>query len=90
MTFVGPVPASATLREESWNRSSSFWDMFPFRRRNATWVASSGFDQRSMIRSESNLVLERQYSRSQPGTGSTMALKLEADGWITTGTKSMR
>jgi hypothetical protein len=26
----------------------------------------------------------------KPETGSSMALKLEADGWITTGTKSMR
>jgi hypothetical protein len=26
----------------------------------------------------------------KPETGSTKALKLEADGWITTGTKSMR
>ena len=38
-----------------------------------------------MIRSESNLIVERRFLE----TGSTMALKPEANGWITTRTKSM-
>jgi hypothetical protein len=50
------------LREESWNRSNFFWGMFRFRRRNATWVASSGFVQQSMIESESNQMVDL-YSR---------------------------
>jgi hypothetical protein len=33
------------------------WGRFPFRRRNAIWVASSGFDRRSMIKSGSSPVV---------------------------------
>jgi hypothetical protein len=58
MTFAERVPDSATPREESWSRSSFFWDTFPFRPPNATWVASSGFGRRSTIESESSLVSE--------------------------------
>ena len=42
-----------------------------------------------MIESELSLVFERRYQVAT-GDGSTMALKPEADGWITTRTKSMR
>jgi len=34
MTSVGPVHDFVMPREESWNRYSSFWGMFPFRRPN--------------------------------------------------------
>ena len=56
--IVAPAPASSTLQEESWNRFSFCWAMFPFRRRNATSAVSSGFDRRSMIRSESNPLIK--------------------------------
>jgi hypothetical protein len=45
----GPVLGSATHREASWNRSNFFWGTFRYKRPNATLVASSEFDQRSMI-----------------------------------------
>jgi integrase len=35
--------------EASWNRSNFFWDMFRYKRPNATLAASSEFDQQSMI-----------------------------------------
>ena len=54
-----PAPASATPREESWNKSSSFWVMFLSRRQNATWAAGNEYSRRSIIELESNLVLER-------------------------------
>jgi integrase len=66
MTFGALAPASAMLPEVSWNRSSFFWGTFPFRRRNATWAASSEFGRRSMIELESNLVLEQCYSGRRP------------------------
>jgi hypothetical protein len=47
-----------TVPVPGWSRSSFFWDTFPFRPPNATWVANSGFGRRSMIESESNLVSE--------------------------------
>ena len=45
-TFDGPLPDSATPREESWSRSSSFWAMYPFKRRNTTWAESNEFGRR--------------------------------------------
>src|SRR2546426_6874324 len=44
---------SATHPEVNWNRFSSYWDTFRFRRRNATLVVSKGSGRRSMIESES-------------------------------------
>ena len=41
-----PVLGSATHREASWSKSNFFWDTYLFKRPNATWAATSGFDQR--------------------------------------------
>jgi hypothetical protein len=48
----------ATLQEANWNRSSSCWDMSRFKQPSDTLAASSGFDRRSMIASESNQIPE--------------------------------
>src|SRR2546425_5831925 len=49
-----PALGSATHPEVNWNRFSSYWDTFRFRRRNATLVVSKGSGRRSMIESESS------------------------------------
>jgi hypothetical protein len=54
----GPAPGCATHREASWSRSSFSWGTFQCRRPSATLVASSGFDQPSMIALASSLILE--------------------------------
>src|SRR6267143_5309643 len=46
------------LREASWSRSNSFWGTFRFKRRSATLVANSGFNQQSMIALASSRILE--------------------------------
>ena len=79
------MPDCATLREENWSRSNSFWVMYLSRRRNATSAASSESRPRSMTESGSNLLLEWRAVR-----WNTKALKLEANEWITTRTKSTR
>ena len=48
----------ATYREVSWSRSNFSWGTFRCRRPNATLVASSGFDQLSMIALASSRILE--------------------------------
>ena len=58
MTCAAHVPGSATRPGANWNRFSFCWGMFPFRPRNATWAASSGFSRRSMIESVLSLVHE--------------------------------
>jgi hypothetical protein len=52
------VPGSATHREASWIRSNFFWGTFRCKLPSATLVASSGFDQPSMIALASNRILE--------------------------------
>jgi hypothetical protein len=58
MIFDGPVLGSATLREVSWSKSNSSWDTYRFKPLNATLVASSVFDQQSVIELDSSLIPE--------------------------------
>jgi hypothetical protein len=63
----------------------------PFRRRNGISAASSEPLRRSMTESGSNLAFEgTSVGSEQSQGGSTMAMKPEVDGWITTRTKSTR
>jgi hypothetical protein len=55
---VGRALVCATLQAANWNRSSSCWDMSRFKQPSDTLAASSGFDRRSMIASESNQIPE--------------------------------